>query len=311
MTSHRISFVTIAEFGFGAFVALAIGVTLYMSGIAGVRSTQSLIAERAEVLLNSLDRRIDSRLKPVNEQAEWIAHLIAEGRVSITEVERLDGVMFGALGSTPQVRTLTIVSPEGKARRWLRNERSTVTEDWSNRPNIMELVERGRNQIGQRWLPPLQSMTTRRAVLVHLTPLYANGHYVGILFQVVPVFRLSSDMAVIERELNATPFILYGTDRVLAHPYMAADEVQSLDDPLPAINELGDPILERFHSPDENSPFGMRALWNAESATVRVNDAKYIFLSRESRFLPDKLTVGAYINVDHSDIGVPMQRITL
>jgi class 3 adenylate cyclase len=310
MTSHRISFVTIATFGLGTFVALAIGVTLYMSGIAGIRSTQSLIAERAEVLLNSLERRISSRLTPVIDQADWIAQLIAEGRISVDEPERLDGVMFGALGTTPQVRNLTMVSPQGKARRWMRNRRAAVTEDWSDRPNVNALLERGSNQVGDRWLPPLQSMTTRRAVLVHLTPLHANGRFVGILSQAVPVFQLSSDMAVIGRELNATPFILYGRDRVLAHPSLAEDEVFSVENPLLAIKEIGDPVLERFHSPDENSPFGMRALWSAKTAAVRVNDEKYVFLSRElRRFHPEQLTVGAHISVDHSDIGVPMQRV--
>jgi class 3 adenylate cyclase len=310
MATHQISFATIATFGLGAFVALAIGVTLYMSGIAGVRSTQDLVAERAEVLLNSLERRINSRLKPVDEQAEWIAHLIAEGWVRLDETERLDGIMLGALGSTPQVRNLTIVSPEGKARRWRRSERTAITEDWSDRPNIKELIERGRTQTDQRWLPPLRSMTSRRAVLVHVTPLHADGRFVGILSQIVPLFRLSSDMAVIGRELDATPFILYGTNRVLAHPWLAADEVLSLDHPLLAINEVGDPILARIYSPDDNAPFGMRALWGANAATVQVNDIKYIFLYRElSRFHPDKLTIGAYIDIDQSDIGAPMQRI--
>lgn len=310
MFSRRISFVTIATFGLGAFVAIAIGVTLYMSSIAGVRSTQALVSERAEELLNNLERRIDSRLKPVSDQAEWIAHLIAEGRVRIDDVKWLDGVMFGALGTTPQVRNLTIIHPDGKVRRWMRNERAAVVEDWSDRPNILALIERGRDQAVHEWLPPMRAMTSRQAVLVHATPLRADGRFVGLLTQVVPVFRLSNDMALMAQESNVTPFILYGKERVLAHPSMAADEVQSLDNPLPTIEELADLVLERFHKPDSDSPFGMRALWNGKASAVKVDGDQYVFLYRElPRFHPQNLTVGAYINVHKTGTSAPMRRI--
>lgn len=310
MFSRRISFVTIATFGLGAFVALAVGVTLYMGSVAGVRSTQALIAERAEGLLNSLERRIDSRLKPVSDQAEWIAHLFAEGRAGFTDLDRLDGVMFGALGTTPQVRNLTIVTPDGKARRWMRADSAAVAEDWSDRPSILATLKMARDHSEPHWLPPTRELTTRRAALIHITPLKANEQFVGMLSQVVPVYRLSSDMAIIGREAHVTPFILHGKDRVLAHPILAADEVQSLDNPLPTIEEVGDLVLERFHTPDNESPFGMRALWNAKASAVRLDGAQYVFLYRElDRFQPNKLVVGAYMNVHESGTSAPMQRI--
>ena len=310
MFSRRISFVTIATFGLGAFVALAVGVTLYMGSVAGVRSTQALIAERSESLLNSLERRIDSRLKPVSDQAEWIAHLFAEGRASIEDLDRLDGIMFGALGTTPQVRNFSIVTPDGKARRWMRSEREAIAEDLSDRPNIMATLKMARDHSDPHWLPPTRELTTRRAALIHVTPLRVNERFVGMLSQVVPVFRLSSDMALIGREANTTPFILHGKDRVLAHPILAADEVQSLDNPLPTIGEVGDLVLERFYTPDNQAPFGMRALWNAKASAVQLDGAQYVFLYRElDRFQPNKLVVGAYMNVHESGTSAPMRRI--
>jgi len=310
MFLRRISFVTIATFGLGAFVAIAVGVTLYMSSIAGVRSAQDLISERAEGLLNTLERRIDSRLKPVSDQAEWIAHLFAEGRASVGDLERLDGIMLGALGTTPQVRNLTIITPDGKARRWMPSEREAVAENWSDRPNIMATLKMARDHNEAHWLPPTRELTTRRAALIHVTPLRVNERFVGMLAQVVPVFRLSGDMALIGREANVTPFILHGKDRVLAHPNLAADEVQSLDNPLPTIEEVGDLVLERFHAPDDETPFGLRTLWNAKATAVQLDGAQYIFLYRElDRFQPNKLVVGAYMNVNETGTNAPVRRI--
>jgi class 3 adenylate cyclase len=310
IVSRRISFVTIATFGLAGFVALAVGVTLYVSGIAGVRSTQSLISERAEALLNNLERRIDSRLKPVSDQAEWIAELIAKGRVDIDDLEHLDGVMFGALGTTPQIRSLALIRPDGKVRRWLRNEVLAVSEDWAERGNFGRLIEQAQTRSGGQWLPPARSLTSRQFVLIHHTPLRVGERFIGVLSQVVPVFRLSSDMALIGLESHSTPFVLYGAEHVLAHPSQAADDVQEIDGPLPRIGTLGDPVLERFHTPDDTAPFGMRALWNAKASTIRIDGEMHVFIYRElPRFKPEHLTVGVHMNVQRSGTSAPMERI--
>ncbi|HET7297743.1 MAG TPA: hypothetical protein VFI89_03445, partial [Burkholderiales bacterium] len=64
----RISFATIAVTGLGAFVAVAVGVTLYVNAATGWRSTQALLGGQTEALLDALEQRLDARLRPVNEQ---------------------------------------------------------------------------------------------------------------------------------------------------------------------------------------------------------------------------------------------------
>jgi adenylate cyclase len=230
-------------------------------------------------------------------------------RVSLADVDRLDGFMFGALGTTPQVRSVGLLTADGKTRRWLRAAKAAIVEDVSERSPARALLERGPSLSGPEWLPPIRSFTNRRAVLVHATPLRVEGRFVGMLVQVVPVVRLSRDMDAIARESNVTPFVLFGKDRVLAHPYMSADEVQSLDNPLPDISSLGDAVLARIYQPDNSSPLGMRTLTNAKASAVTIAGERYVILYRElERFGPEKLTVGAYVNVDRSPEGWPMRR---
>ena len=50
MPRRRVSFATVAVTGLGAFVAAAVGVTLYVSAASGLRSTQELIAQQASDL---------------------------------------------------------------------------------------------------------------------------------------------------------------------------------------------------------------------------------------------------------------------
>ena len=57
MPRRRLSFATVAVTGLGAFVAAAVGVTLYVSAATGWRSTQALIGQQTEALLDALEQR--------------------------------------------------------------------------------------------------------------------------------------------------------------------------------------------------------------------------------------------------------------
>jgi len=63
MPRRRVAFATIAVTGLGLFVALSVGVTLVMSGATNVRTTRELVAQRAEALLDALERRLQARLR--------------------------------------------------------------------------------------------------------------------------------------------------------------------------------------------------------------------------------------------------------
>ena len=308
----RISFATIATFGLSVFVALAVGITLYMSGVAGVRSTHDLLAERAGGLLDNLQRRVDAKLQPVRVQSTWIVQAVESGRVNINDIPRLDSFMYGALASTPQVRSLAIIRPNGSVRRWLRNRRAGIDENWSKRPNFPALLERVRSQESAEWRPPRTSTSAGSAVLQHVAPLRINGRLVGILSQIIPVYRLSEEMDAFRSESGVTPFILYNRDRVLAHPSLRGDEVQSTAQPLASIATLGDPRLARIWKPDSNNPFGMKALKSAKAVSATVDGERYVYLYRElNGYRPNRLTVGAYINVAKSGVEQPMRRLLL
>jgi hypothetical protein len=117
--------------GLGAFVAVAVGVTLYVSASRGLSSTQSLIAQQAEARLDALEQRLQARLRPIHEQADWIAEALGDGRIDLARGPELDTFMFGLLGATPQVSDIGIVDAARRARlrsrRAGREERRLVT----------------------------------------------------------------------------------------------------------------------------------------------------------------------------------------
>jgi len=282
MARRRIPFSTVAVTGLGLFVAAAVGVTLLVSGTTGVRTTQELLAGRAESLLDALERRLDARLRPIDAQASWIVQSVAAGRVDLDDAARLDAFMSGALGATPQVAAIGITDPTGLVRRWSRASSAAVVEDWSDRREIVDWLTAGRAQQQPAWRPPLWTLSERIAVLLHDAPLRRDGRFVGMLAQVVPIERLSEDFVEFASETGVTPFVLYGPDRVLAHPLLQLDEFdEARSDPLPHLREVGDPVLERIRSPDVVSPFGLRALTRSKAAVVRIGDTQHVIITRQ------------------------------
>ena len=298
MARRRIPFATIAVTGLGLFVALAVGVTLIMSGASGVRTTQELIAQRSEAVLNALDRRLRASLRPVDEQAKWIVRAVADGRIDLNDTARLDAFMAGALGTTPQVEAVAIVDPTGLVRRWSHTRREAVVEDWSQRSTIVDWLTFGRMRDHPEWRSPLWTHAERTAVLLHDAPLRRDGRFVGMLAQTVPLERLSEELAEFAIETGVTPFVLYGPDRVLAHPRLAEDvQDEARDDPMPRLREVGDRVLERIRSPDVESPFGLRALSDAKAVLAQVDGKRYVYLTRDmGQIGPQSWTLGVYID---------------
>jgi adenylate cyclase len=281
MARRRIPFSTVAVTGLGLFVAIAVGVTLLVSGTTGVRTTQQLLADRAEALLDSLERQIDARLQPIDAQAQWIAGAFADGRIDLADPARLDAFVSGALGTTPQVAGIAISDPTGLVRRWNRRTLQATVEDWSDRKQIIDWLTTGRGQRDALWRPPLWTPTTRVAALLHDAPLRRDGKFLGMLAQVVPIERLSEDLTQFARETGVTPFVLYGDDRVLAHPLLVRDEREDArEDPLPRLSEVGDAVLARLRAPDVVAPFGMRALTRSKAVVVRIGDRQNLVITR-------------------------------
>lgn len=259
------------------------GVTLYVSASRGLRSTQSWIAQQAEARLDALEQRLYAHLRPIGEQAAWIADSLAEGRIDLTRPDELDAFVFGALGSTPEVSDVGIVDAFGRARRWSRSARVARTADWSDRIEVRKWLVAGREQAGPAWRPLLwQEASVQGPSLLHQVPLYRGGHYVGMLAQVVPMRELSEDMAVFGAEYGVTAFVLYGpeADAVVAHRAFAGGRSTNERTALPTLADTGDPVLARVHSPDGPALLSA-ALSRAKGVRARVGDVTYVYLTRQ------------------------------
>lgn len=254
------------------------GVTLYVNAAVGWRSTQALIGHQTGAFLDALEQRLHARLRPIEEQADWISEALADGRIDPARTTDLDVFIFGALGATPQVSAIGIVDADGRAHRWRRGERAALREDWSARAEVREWLQAGREQPVRAWRPLLWKPAERLPSLLHQVPLYRAGKFTGMLGQVVPIAKVSEDLALFRAEHEVTPFVLDENDRILGHPLLA--QQTSAPSVLASIAELGDPVLARLRSPDGGAPL-LAGLKDAHAVRARVDGRHFVLVYRE------------------------------
>ena len=289
-------------FGVTALVAVAVGIVFSLGFISATKNTRLLMSDQASVMINSMDKNIALWLRPMQEQSNRIARHILDNPNNINDMQRLDEFMLGALAATEQVAKIALVKPDGLTRRWVRMDNSGVTEDWSDRQEIMEWIDSGSRSHQASWIEPFFTDTIDKTVLLHQLPIHGgDDNLIGMLVQTVSIEELSRYVADLSPREGMTPFILYGKNRVLAHPYLVNDSPHDVTNstPLVSLSDLGDDVLQRIWSPDEEQLFFLNNddRLNTSGAFIKARERFYIYLYRSIHDYGEQpWVIGAYLD---------------
>jgi len=289
--SYRIPITAITVFGASGLLAVTVGLVIYLGFGQTVQTTRMLWAGQAEALINGMEQSLKASLDPVKEQAVWLAAGIHE----LGDLSSLDDSMFGALAATPQVAGMAVIRPDGNSRRWHRDRREAIDEDWSQAPWLADYLKQVENSTGPAWREPIFTHTVETTTLLHDVALRdANGRFIGVLAQIVPIQRISSLLARQYSTTGITPFILYNRNYVLAHPRLFKGSEKQ---PLASLEALGDVVLQRIWTPDYESDFISSALVDTQASGHYEGDDYYLFVYRDiTDYGPAPWTIGAYAN---------------
>jgi len=296
-SDKKISIVAVSVFGLGGLVATATAVALYVGLTSAADNTRRLLSSQAELLVDVLERRVESQLIPVTEQSRWLAELVSKRLVDPDDDTTLDALVAGALAATPQVAGIAVVKEDGTSRRWQREPRETIAEDWSGRAEIRSWIEAGKSQDGGIWARPFWTETIGATVVLYHRPLRVDGEFYGMLGQIVPISDLSHQLSTISYSSAMTPFILYDKDRVLAHPLLINRKQEADDAGLLSIEEIADGVLTRIWSPDEENPNFLQHLERSKASRITTKGLDHLLLYRDiQRFGPKPWTVGTHVD---------------
>ncbi len=241
-------------FGFGLLVLVAVSSVLFVSLGTARKNTVSLIRQTAEFSVAGLIDRIDIHLGAARQQSEFLARMIKEGEVDPGDRDGLADTMLGALAATPQVQGIGYFSAEGWSLRVGRDSGKVIRIDNQEEPDpdIRRWVRETESQTRTTWGGVFWVPSLNQPHLTTSTPVIADGRYLGVISSVVSVRALSTFVDDYALQTGLHPFILYGRDRVLAHPSMIED-LSGLgpENPLPGLAEVGDPLLAEIWNPDK------------------------------------------------------------
>lgn len=285
-------------------LALAIGGLVFI-GVASVlalgltsaqRNTFALLQGRSSDTVSNLLSRVAQELQPPVEQVRFLHDVIAFGTLDYNDTARMVDLLSGALAGVPQVFGVGFIYNDMKVLNVSRQGGGPVASmnSLSTRPRALRAVQDYADKTGVFWGELIPAPDEFNATFINLRmPVRRDGEYLGLLFAVVSVSRLSQFVQTLPMERGSEAFILYGPEHVLAHPSLTEGFMRDLRGPgavgtelLPRLDDVQDPVLAAIWGdgvgPKDVAPLpALRPTAAATGGHAQIVDGeRYIYLYR-------------------------------
>ena len=246
----RLSIGALLGLAFGGLVLVGVGGALAI-GLGGARaSLANLLRDRIELTIDHVVSDIENHLQPVQVQAAFLAERIAMDPGLLDRPEELTLLVRGAMAGTPQVEAIGIIKPDHSALRVTRIGIGYEAGDYSNLTTLMAAMERVTRTGQASWSDPLLSQVIGVPLIAYRQPILVEDKVAAAVFAVVTIEELSQFARDASSMEHWTAFVLFGEDRILAHPLREAFAFQpTAEAPLPPLAVNFDPVLADIWSP--------------------------------------------------------------
>lgn len=290
---------------FGLLVLIAVSIVLVIMLSSSRTTLLTLQGEVVELLVTGLQRRVQSHLEPAEEQARYVAEQIATAAYDPANGARLTDLLTGALAATPQVQSIMYVDRDY---RMVGVDRGHDTpkpfiEDSANDPRIVSGVDAARRQREGFWAAPIYWREAGGTYLNLRQPVRRGEEFLGVVVAVVSIRELSRYLDEAGQTADATAFVLYGRDSVLAHWLLAGPQDNlSEAEPLPRLAGFGDPVLGSIWTAEQAFDLKIKMSPGIEGKAVDLSGREYFYIFTElPGFGPEPLIVGSYFLTDDVD----------
>jgi class 3 adenylate cyclase len=280
------------------FVAMmpVIGIAYY----AAQTNYEESSRQNNELMVDLIDQRLQAHLRPVYDQLAYISDAVARGTVDFDDLGQWRAFALGTLAAAPQSVGFVVLPVNGEPSRFIRDEGTMRPERRANIPLADSLLARARSLDRPAWGEPVWSYVIGEPILPVIAPLRVRGEFRGVVGAAVGTTNLSRFLKGLELPEERTPFILAGSDKVLAHPYL--DKEQSAPERrakgrLFTLDEVKDPVLAAIWAPDAND-----LVWLNQSRGVNghwnwVGDRSHGWIYRRiTEYAPADLIVGFHVS---------------
>ncbi|HEX6015531.1 MAG TPA: adenylate/guanylate cyclase domain-containing protein [Geminicoccaceae bacterium] len=243
ITRARLPLAVALAMAFGLMMVMALASVLGLAFYAGTANTRQLLADRTNLLLGTLEDRVEILLEPVGRQLKVVAGEIESGDLDPARMSARRRTLQGILSATPQVVGIVFVSPDFRAYRFRSGEGPLPVEDWAGLAPIRAAFEQSTGRGGSVvWGAPAWSSELDQTVINAHVPVERDGKPAGLLFAAVTLDTMVRHVDDVSAALGQPVFVLQGRDSVVALPGLDT-EVAGPSRPLPLLAESGDPVM--------------------------------------------------------------------
>ena len=206
----------------GLLVFLAVGLVLLVQWST---SRQILSDLGGRVVLRSLatmDLSIHDHLEPARHVVDRLGRLIESGAYDLSDADRISDLLTGSAAAVPQIGVLMVADERLRAIRLARDPATgryrLDRPDLSGNPRFVEADSEVRLAQGSYWGSLFYNPDLEITFINVRRPLRRDGGYVGFIVAAVTTSELSKLASEMGRMFGGRVFVLYGGNRVLAHP---------------------------------------------------------------------------------------------
>ena len=291
-----------------AFVSLAlISGIAYIVVLAGAaNTTERLLVDRYERVVDAQLAAIRSRLDPVTDNLQMIAALAANGRLDINSPIDMREALWVMMTQVPAVSSAFFATFNLQLQRVIRRPDGEIIRDTVplvSQPRALERFLELQTAHRTIWGALFWSEVQEQPVLNVRTPIRRiDDAFIGGLMATVAMGDLSYLIGEASRSVGSGRgyFILVGKDQVLAHRRLVDPRGLGLSEEreLPTIKEVDDPVLAAIWNPPVRSAQFERAL-GGYGHVVEIDKRRWVFVYRQLlRYGPQPWLVGQYFPLE-------------
>ncbi len=296
--------------------AISLLVLVSVGGVLGVgiwlasKNTLALMGANANQSIANMVDRIERHLLPAEDQARFIAERIKSGEFDPADRTAFGRLLTGGLAGVPQVESISFFYPTLKtfyAARYAGGRIELGEVDHADDPRYREYLASIPEE--PHWVPPYWIKRHEGTYISRVHPVRLGGRFVGAAAATASIRELSAYLRKVGEGDAGTRFVLYGRERVLAHPVMADGYPGlSLDNPVPGLGEFQDTVLAAIWREEGRSDLIISLAKGTSGHAVRIGGQDHIFMFRQLHgFGPAPLTVGIWFHVE--DVSTELGRM--
>jgi len=272
-------------FSVGFLVLLAVGIVLSVQWNASRKIMTDLAGRVVIRNLEIVSQGIDGHLASVRKQVEFLADLLEDGVFDLEAKARLADLLIGSISGSPQFGGVLILGSDGLAvrvRREVKGRRYDV--DFPNLGQVAAfraMLKEAQGRNAGYWADLFYNPEIDTTFINYRRPLRKNGRFVGVIAAAVTIKDLSSLVSELGGIFGNTTFLMYGEDRVLAHPRLLMESFpRSARDPAVSVEQLGDRVISALGRAVPSKFADLSARKNARMHELEVDGIPYFVLRK-------------------------------